>query len=59
MNYDLDSTKDGQWQCNNCGMRDGVVNGVCPKCGPTQTTPTDDIAMVIAGVKTPEQAGLI
>lgn len=49
---------DGQWQCNDCGNTKGVVSGMCKKCGPTQTTPKDDTALVIAGAKTMEEASM-
>jgi len=39
----------GQWQCNTCGQTEGVINGVCPTCGPTQTTPVDEVAKTLAG----------
>ena len=40
----------GKWKCNNCGSVKGVINGICPKCGPTQTTPQDDEAKAEAGI---------
>jgi len=38
------------WKCNNCGSKRGVVSGICPKCGPVQTTPMDYDAKVEAEV---------
>lgn len=38
------------WKCNFCGQEEGVVNGVCPVCGPSQTTPVSDEAKKEAGV---------
>lgn len=38
------------WSCNTCGQQEGVENGICPKCGPTQTTPLSDAAKIEAGV---------
>lgn len=38
------------WKCNFCGQTEGVENGVCPKCGPTQTTPISDEAKKEADV---------
>jgi hypothetical protein len=43
-------TELGTWECNQCGESDGVINGVCPNCGPTQTRPIDKKAELIAGV---------
>lgn len=40
----------GTWECNYCGDTEGVVNGVCPNCGPSQTKPVDDVAKKEAGV---------
>lgn len=40
----------GKWACNTCGTVKGVTNGLCPKCGPTQTTPQDESAKILAGV---------
>ncbi len=37
-----------KWRCKNCGETNNVQNGVCPKCGPTQTKPLDDEAMTMA-----------
>lgn len=39
------------WECNFCGQREGVENGICPKCGPTQTTPLSEEAKKEAGVE--------
>lgn len=39
-----------KWKCNNCQKTEKVTNGVCPKCGPTQTTPMDDLAKKEAGI---------
>lgn len=33
-----------KYKCNNCGETKNVLNGVCPKCGPTQTMPMDEDA---------------
>lgn len=41
----------GKWQCNTCGKQEGVLSGECSKCGPTQTTPLDRDAFIIAGSK--------
>ncbi|MGH7204518.1 MAG: hypothetical protein ACREHC_08835 [Candidatus Levyibacteriota bacterium] len=38
------------WSCNVCGTTEGVENGICPTCGPTQTTPISDSAKEEAGV---------
>lgn len=48
------------WECNFCGQKEGVENGVCPKCGPSQTTPLSKAAKEEAGVveeepETPEE----
>lgn len=32
------------WKCKVCGLSKGVINGTCPKCGPTQTVPVNDEA---------------
>jgi hypothetical protein len=40
----------GKWKCNYCGETKNVTNGICPNCGPAQTTPIDDIAKKEAGV---------
>ena len=40
-----------KWKCLNCKTTKDVTNGICPKCGPTQTSPEDDEAKVEAGVK--------
>lgn len=37
------------WKCNSCGQTEAVINGVCPKCGPTQTTPISEEAKQEAG----------
>lgn len=42
-------TPQGQWRCNTCNATKGVTNGVCPKCGPTQTTPLDEVAKELGG----------
>ena len=39
----------GQWKCNTCNSTKGVTNGLCPKCGPTQTTPVDEDAKHLGG----------
>lgn len=39
----------GQWRCNNCNSTKGVTNGLCPKCGPTQTVPLDEDAKKLSG----------
>lgn len=44
----------GTWECNYCGDTEGVQNGVCPNCGPSQTTPIDDIAKKEAGLPVKE-----
>ncbi len=46
----------GKWRCNFCSEEENVINGVCPKCGPTQTTPLDDVAKKRAGVAGAEKA---
>ena len=33
-----------KWKCLFCGETKEVINGVCPKCGPTQTIPMDEEA---------------
>lgn len=38
------------WKCDFCGQEEGVENGVCPKCGPTQTTPISKEAKIEAGL---------
>ncbi len=38
------------WKCNQCGADKDVKNGVCKKCGPTQTTPIDAEAKEAAGI---------
>ncbi len=38
------------WKCNTCDQTEGVENGICPKCGPTQTTPISAAAKEEAGV---------
>ena len=40
----------GKWKCKFCLTEEGVINGICPKCGPTQTTPLDKQARKIAGI---------
>ena len=40
----------GKWKCNICGETEGVLSGICPSCGPSQTTPIDEVAEKIAGV---------
>lgn len=46
----------GKWSCNSCGETKHVTNGVCPNCGPVQTTPVDEVAQKIAGTyEEPEQ----
>ena len=47
---DNTQTPTADWKCNACGQTEGVENGVCPKCGPTQTTPLSDEAKKEAGV---------
>lgn len=42
-------TPQGQWKCNTCNSTKGVSNGVCPKCGPTQTVPVDEQAKKLGG----------
>lgn len=37
------------FKCNNCGETEGVINGICPSCGPTQTTPVSEEAKQEAG----------
>ena len=39
----------GKWKCIYCGTSKGTINGVCPKCGPSQTQPLDDEARKEAG----------
>lgn len=38
------------WECNFCGQKEGVISGICPKCGPTQTTPLSLAAKKEAGM---------
>lgn len=38
------------WKCNKCKKTDGVVNGECPRCNATQTTPVDEEAKREAGI---------
>ena len=44
-----------KWKCNYCGETEGVISGVCPNCGPTQTYPVDDLAKEEAGVAAAEK----
>ena len=43
------------WHCNFCGQEEGVTNGICPKCGPTQTTPLSKKAKIEAGMEVEEE----
>ena len=45
-----------KWKCNTCGATKGVVNGICPTCGPTQTTPVDEEAKKEGGYYEAEAA---
>lgn len=49
----------GKWSCNYCGEVAGVQSGICPSCGPTQTTPIDDKAKGIAGVEDVEEGTIV
>lgn len=40
-----------KWLCLNCGQSEGVVSGVCRRCGPTKTNPVDDEAKKEANVE--------
>lgn len=40
----------GKWKCITCDESEGVINGVCPNCGPTQTLPIDAQSEKIAKV---------
>lgn len=42
-------TQSGEWQCNYCRETEGVQNGLCPTCGPSQTTPVNEVAKKEAG----------
>jgi hypothetical protein len=44
-----DTPTAGLWECNRCGLVENVVNGYCPACGPTQTTPANRDAQLVAG----------
>jgi len=33
-----------KWKCIRCNKTQGVTNGLCPICGPTQTLPKDKVA---------------
>ena len=39
----------GKWRCKSCGQTKHVLNGVCPTCGPTQTTAIDESAKQESG----------
>ncbi|MEO7016229.1 MAG: hypothetical protein ABI067_06770 [Leifsonia sp.] len=52
---DNTETQTVDWKCNTCGASEGVENGVCPECGPTQTTPVSDTAKKEAGIVTEEE----
>jgi len=43
-------------ECNYCKETKGVINGVCPNCGPSQTTPQDEEAKKEAGYYEAEAA---
>jgi len=45
-----------KWKCNYCKETKGVINGVCPNCGPSQTTPQDEEAKKEAGYYEAEAA---
>jgi hypothetical protein len=47
------------WKCLNCGSKKGVTNGICPKCGPTQTDPMDYDAKVEAEVIVPGEKKIL
>lgn len=40
-----------QWLCLQCNQEDGVVNGMCRRCGPTKTKPQDEEAQKEANVE--------
>lgn len=44
-----------KWECNRCRDTEGVINGICPTCGPTQTMPINKEAKKIAKVKEANQ----
>lgn len=44
-----------KWRCNFCGTEKGVLNGVCPSCGPSQTTPLDEEAKQAGGFYVAEE----
>ncbi len=47
----LSHQQEETWRCNFCGQTEGVTNGICPNCGPAQTTPLNDEAKRIAGAE--------
>jgi hypothetical protein len=44
-----------KWKCLFCGETKEVINGVCPKCGPTQTIPMDEEAKQEGGFYVAEE----
>lgn len=44
-----------KYKCNNCEETKNVINGICPKCGPTQTTAIDEDAKKESGYYVAEE----